>query len=265
MKKQLLMDDSLLSGANAPFIEELYEAYRRNPDSVPPEWHRYFDQLQRTGEPARPAAQISPSLPRQTPAVHGEAQDELALTVERKQIAVLQLINAYRFLGVRHADLDPLKHQEKPHVPELDPGYYGLTEADMNTVFGTGSLVGPPRAPLGEILQTLRQTYCGTIGVEYMYITDTEHKRWIQNRIEGSRAQPRYSAEYKRHILERLSAAEGLEKYLHTRYVGQKRFSGEGAESLIPLLDNLLQRAGRHGRATADYRYGPPRAAQCAG
>jgi 2-oxoglutarate dehydrogenase E1 component len=247
MKKQLLMDDSLLSGANAPFIEELYEAYRRNPDSVPPEWHRYFDQLQRTGEPARPAAQISPSLPRQTPAVHGEAQDELALTVERKQIAVLQLINAYRFLGVRHADLDPLKHQEKPHVPELDPGYYGLTEADMNTIFGTGSLVGPPRAPLGEILQTLRQTYCGTIGVEYMYITDTEHKRWIQNRIEGSRARPRYSAEYKRHILERLSAAEGLEKYLHTRYVGQKRFSGEGAESLIPLLDNLLQRAGGMG------------------
>ncbi|HEX8874681.1 MAG TPA: 2-oxoglutarate dehydrogenase E1 component [Nitrosospira sp.] len=239
-------DDSLLSGANAPFIEGLYEAYRRNPDSVPPEWHEYFDQLQRTEAPARPAGPVLPGMPLQ-PAIRGSTQDELALAVERKQITVLQLINAYRFLGVRHADLDPLKHQEKPHVPELDPGYYGLTEEDMNTVFGTGSLVGPPRAPLEEILRTLRQTYCGSIGVEYMYITDTEQKRWIQNRIEGPRAQPDYSAEYKRHILERLNAAEGLEKYLHTRYVGQKRFSGEGGESLIPLLDNLLQRAGRMG------------------
>ncbi|MDE2365482.1 MAG: 2-oxoglutarate dehydrogenase E1 component [Betaproteobacteria bacterium] len=239
-------DDSLLSGANAPFIEGLYEAYRQNPDSVPPEWHEYFDQLQRTEAPAHPASQVLPGMPRQ-PAARGSTQDELALAVERKQIAVLQLINAYRFLGVRHADLDPLKHQEKPHVPELDPGYYGLTEEDMNTVFGTGSLVGPPRAPLEEILRALRQTYCGSIGVEYMYITDTEQKRWIQNRIEGPRAQPDYSLEYKRHILERLNAAEGLEKYLHTRYVGQKRFSGEGGESLIPLLDNLLQRAGRMG------------------
>jgi 2-oxoglutarate dehydrogenase E1 component len=157
------------------------------------------------------------------------------------------MINAYRFLGVRHADLDPLKHYDKPHVPELDPGYYGLTEADMNRVFGTGSLFGPPRASLREILQTLRQTYCGKIGVEYMYITDTEQKRWIQNRIEGPRAQPDFEPEYKRHILERLTAAEGLEKYLHTRYVGQKRFSGEGGESMIPLLDNLLQRAGHMG------------------
>ena len=118
-------------------------------------------------------------------------QDEwTASTTERKQISVLQLINAYRFLGVRHANLDPLKHQEKPYIPELDPGYYGLTESDFDTVFGTGSLIGPARASLREILQILRQTYCGTIGVEYMYITDTEQKRWIQNRIEGPRAQP---------------------------------------------------------------------------
>ena len=117
----------------------------------------------------------------------------------------------------------------------------------MGTVFNTGSLVGPELAPLRKILQLLQQIYCGSIGVEYMYMSDTEQKRWIQSRLEGTRAQPTFSAEYKRHILERLSAAEGLEKYLHTRYVGQKRFSGEGGESLIPLLDNLLQRAGRMG------------------
>jgi 2-oxoglutarate dehydrogenase E1 component len=158
MNKQLSMDDTLLSGTNAPFIEGLFEAYRQNPDSVPPEWHGYFDQLQLGAEPGRPAGHVSPGMPQRAPVVRISAQDELALAVERKQIAVLQLINAYRFLGVRHADLDPLKHQEKPHVPELDPGYYGLADADMNTVFGTGSLVGPPRAPLKEILQALRQT-----------------------------------------------------------------------------------------------------------
>src|SRR5687768_8253889 len=244
MLKQL-HDNSPLFGSNASFVEGLYAAYLQEPLSVSAEWREYFDALQRgevpveSGKPAARPATVAQGVE--------TMREERLLTTERKQIAVLQMINAYRFLGVRHADLDPLKHYDKPHVPELDPGYYGLTEADMNTVFGTGSLFGPPRASLREILQTLRQTYCGKIGVEYMYITDTEQKRWIQNRIEGSRAQPDLEPEYKRHILERLTAAEGLEKYLHTRYVGQKRFSGEGGESMIPLLDNLLQRAGRMG------------------
>jgi 2-oxoglutarate dehydrogenase E1 component len=244
MLKQL-HDNSPLFGSNASFVEGLYAAYLQEPLSVSAEWREYFDALQRGEVPIESGKRAA------RPATIAQGvetmREERLLTTERKQIAVLQMINAYRFLGVRHADLDPLQHYDKPHVPELDPGYYGLTEADMNTVFGTGSLFGPPRASLREILQTLRQTYCGKIGVEYMYITDTEQKRWIQNRIEGSRAQPDFEPEYKRHILERLTAAEGLEKYLHTRYVGQKRFSGEGGESMIPLLDNLLQRAGQMG------------------
>lgn len=245
------LDGSIFSAVNAPFIEGLYDAYLKDPESVPAEWHDRFASLQEGeggGNAAGTAGEAQAvSAARRRPDLAPQALDERALTAERKQIAVLQMINAYRFLGVRHADLDPLTHQEKPHIPELDPAYHGLTEADMDTVFGTGSLIGPPRASLSDILQTLRQTYCGKIGVEYMYITDTEQKRWIQSRIEGSRAQPGYSADYKRHILERLNAAEGLERYLHTRYVGQKRFSGQGGESLIPLLDNLLQRAGRMG------------------
>ncbi|ODT85051.1 MAG: 2-oxoglutarate dehydrogenase E1 component [Nitrosomonadales bacterium SCN 54-20] len=244
MLKQL-HDNSLLFGSNASFVEGLYAAYLQEPLSVSAEWREYFDMLQGEEAPAEPGRHAAQPA---TVAKGVETmREERLLTTERKQIAVLQMINAYRFLGVRYADLDPLKHYDKPHVPELDPGYYGLTEADMNRVFGTGSLSGPPRASLKEILQTLRQTYCGKIGVEYMYITDTEQKRWIQNRIEGPRAQPDFEPEYKRHILERLTAAEGLEKYLHTRYVGQKRFSGEGGESMIPLLDNLLQRAGHMG------------------
>ena len=254
-----LFEDSLLFGANAPFVEELYEGYLQNPASVPTRWREYFDKLpQVQGQafrdvPHRPVMESFTHLAKGHPhlggqvAAQGTAWEMDGLAIERKQISVLQLINAYRFLGVRHANLDPLKHQEKPYIPELNPSHYGLAESDMDTVFGTGSLIGPARASLRDILQTLQQTYCGSIGVEYMYIADTEQKRWIQSRIEGPRAQPDYSAEYKRHILERLNAAEGLEKYLHTRYVGQKRFSGEGGESLIPLLDNLLQRAGQMG------------------
>jgi len=256
MMKQLL-ENSLLFGANAPFIEGIYEDYLQNPASVPAAWREYFNGLQPAqesafggGVPQGPAIELLMGSPKEhlQPGSQETAGLEMdGLATERKQISVLQLINAYRFLGVRHANLDPLKHQEKPYIPELNPGHYGLAESDFDTVFGTGSLIGPARASLREILQILQQTYCGSIGVEYMYIADTEQKRWIQDRIEGPRSQPNFSTEYKRHILERLNAAEGLEKYLHARYVGQKRFSGEGGESLIPLLDNLLQRAGRMG------------------
>jgi 2-oxoglutarate dehydrogenase E1 component len=255
MMKQLL-EDSLLFGANAPFIEGIYEDYLQNPASIPAAWREYFDGLQPaqesafSGVPQRPAIESFMGSPKKylQPGSQGTTGLEMnGLATERKQISVLQLINAYRFLGVRHANLDPLKHQEKPYIPELNPGHYGLAESDFDTVFGTGSLIGPARASLREILQILQQTYCGSIGVEYMYIADTEQKRWIQDRIEGPRSQPNFSTEYKHHILERLNAAEGLEKYLHARYVGQKRFSGEGGESLIPLLDNLLQRAGGMG------------------
>jgi 2-oxoglutarate dehydrogenase E1 component len=250
-----LFENSMLFGTNAPFIEELYEDYLQNPTLILPEWRSYFDELQKiAGKTTRDvshspvlAAFIRPIAEHARGAQAGVQGAEQAVAAERKQVSVLQIINAHRFLGVRLASLDPLKHQEKPYIPELNPSHYGLTEADMDTVFDTGSLVGPARATLREILQALRQIYCSSIGIEYMYIADTEQKRWIQKRFEGPRSQPAYSAEYKRHILERLNAAEGLEKYLHTRYVGQKRFSGEGGESLIPLLDNLLQRAGQMG------------------
>jgi len=164
-----------------------------------------------------------------------------------KQLGVLQLIAAYRILGVRLADTDPLKRQEKPNIPELDPAFYGLTAADMGTVFNTGTLVGPREMKLADILQFLKDTYCRTIGVEYMYITDMAQKRWVQERLESVRAMPAYDPEYRKHLLERLTAAETLERYLHTRYVGQKRFSLEGGETLIAQLDHLLQAAGKAG------------------
>lgn len=259
MTKQLL-EDSKLFGNNAAFIEMLYERYLEDPSAVPDQWHQYFDSLQPTETiSARdiPHTPVVESLVRsatqhtppssETPSKQATEQPSNIETQERKQVAVLQLINAYRFLGARKASLDPLGLQQKQDIPELDPEFHGLTDSDMDKVFNTGSLVGSEHATLREILQRLQQTYCGSIGAEYMYIADTKQKRWIQNRLESINAQPGFTPEYKRHILERLTAAEGLEKYLHNRYVGQKRFSGEGNESLTPMLDKLLQHAGTSG------------------
>jgi 2-oxoglutarate dehydrogenase E1 component len=243
---QTWQDTSYLFGANVPFIEELYEAYLDDPNSVDGNWREYFDALQKAPGAADVAhAPVMEAMRRLAGA--RRAGTVAGAAPERKQVSVLQLINAHRFLGMRHADVDPLKRYEKPHVPELDPAHYGLTEADMDQVFQTGSLVGPDQATLREILKALKETYCRSIGIEYMYIHDVAQKRWIQSRLESIRATPSYSPEYKRFILERLTAAETLEKYLHTKYVGQKRFSLEGGDTLIPLLDHLLQRAGEQG------------------
>jgi 2-oxoglutarate dehydrogenase E1 component len=246
-----LLGNSYLFGSNAPFIEALYEAYLGDPQSVEPRWRGYFDELQRLDDGPRDVS-------------HTEVQERFMLLAKQrraavsaapgarpqlseKQYGVLQLIGAFRFQGARHANVDPLNRHERPHIAELESAFYGLAEADMETVFGTGSLVGPREMKLKDILEMLKATYCRTVGTEYMYITDVPQKRWIQERLEGSRAAPGYDAAYKRHIMERLTAAETLEKYLSTKYVGQTRFSLEGGESLIPMLDNLLQRAGPAG------------------
>jgi 2-oxoglutarate dehydrogenase E1 component len=249
------LSSSHLFGSNAPFIEDLYEAWLGDPQSVPQQWREYFERLQAL-PPAGPGGNGSGRDVAHAPVVAAFAQRAKAgaarpapavAGLDRKQNSVLQLIAEYRFRGVFLADIDPLKRHEPPRIAELDPAYYDLTDADMDTVYNTGTLIGPEQATLREILRTLQDTYCGTLGVEYMYITSRVEKRWIQERLEPVRSKASYSADYKRHILERLTAAEGLERFLHTRYVGQKRFSLEGGDTLIPMLDNLLQRAGEAG------------------
>ncbi|MDD5403163.1 MAG: 2-oxoglutarate dehydrogenase E1 component [Sulfuricella sp.] len=252
-KMQAFLDNSYLYGGNAEFIEGLYESWLGNPASVGEEWQGYFERLQQ-GAGAAPRdiahAPIRASFiqrARQSGAINPAAVCSPYLLQARKQVRVLQLINAYRFLGVRHANVDPIKRFERPFIPELELEYYGLTEADLTTVFDTGSLVGLDKAPLAEILAMLQETYCGTFGAEYMYISDTAQKRWLQARIEGCRARPNLPAAQKKHVLGRITAAETLEKYLHARFVGQKRFSLEGGESLIPLLDHLVELSGAAG------------------
>ena len=170
-----------------------------------------------------------------------------AAGADAAQVAVLRLINAYRYLGVRQADLDPLRRFEPPPTPELDPAHYGLTEADLTREFETGSLFGVERTTLADILQRLNSAYCGHVGVEYMHITDVARKRWLQERIESAQGRFGVSTDLKKQLLKRLTDAETLEKFLHTQHVGQKRFSLEGGESLIPLLDQVIARCARHG------------------
>jgi len=167
---------------------------------------------------------------------------------DKKQVGVLQLINAYRFLGTRWANLDPLKRMPRPALPELEPAHYGLTDADLNSTFNSGSFKAvPEHAPFGQIFDALKETYCSSIGVEYMYMNEIAEKRWLQDRLETIRGKGSYSADEKKRLLERLTAAETLERYLHTRYVGQKRFSLEGGESLIVSMDELIRVGGRLG------------------
>lgn len=234
---------SYLFGGNAPFVEELYENYLDNPASVPDEWRDYFDKLaQQPGAAARDVPHFPVIAAFAEQGKRGPVRTVVAAGDDKKQVAVLQLINAYRFLGNRWANLDPLKRQERPEIHELEPSFYGFTPADLNEPFNTGSFqMGVDRAPLGQILEALKETYCGSIGVEYMYMSDIAQKRWLQERLEPTRGNGNYKPERKKRFLDRLTVAETLERYLHTRYVGQKRFSLEGGESLIVSMDEVIR------------------------
>ncbi|HXH04318.1 MAG TPA: 2-oxoglutarate dehydrogenase E1 component [Candidatus Competibacteraceae bacterium] len=247
--------NSALYGGNAAFIEDLYERYLENPESVSDKWRAYFRALEEQGGgngglrdvphgPIRESFARLAQQPRTAYLVPGAALDPHAA---EKQASVLRIINAYRTRGHQAADLDPLKLRDRPPVPDLDPAFHGLSQADMETVFNTGSLAAPQQMKLRDILDLIRNTYTGAIGAEYMHITKTEEKRWIQRRLEGERGRPALSPEQKKAVLRQLVAAEGLEKYLHTKYVGQKRFSLEGGDSLIPMMNELVLRAGSQG------------------
>jgi 2-oxoglutarate dehydrogenase E1 component len=248
--------NTYLFGGNAPYVEEMYENYLANPGSVPDHWREYFDALQHVPAVDGSNAKDVPHLPVVNAfaerAKQGGTKVVIAggadLELAKKRTAVQQLIAAYRNVGVRWADLDPLKRTERENIPELDPSFYGFTDADQEAVFNTSNtFFGKDSMSLREMLNALRETYCGTIGAEYMYISDQNRKRWWQQKLESIRSKPQFNAEKKRHILDRLTAAEGLERFLHTKYVGQKRFSLEGGESFIASMDELIQQGGARG------------------
>ena len=249
------LGNTFLFGGNAPYVEEMYEKYLDNPGSVPDTWRDYFDALQHVPAPdgsnARDVAHLPVVNAFAQRAKSGGTRVVLASAdaeMGRKRTAAQQLIAAYRNVGQRWADLDPLKRTERPNIPEMDPAFYGFADADQETVFDTSNtFFGKNSMSLRELLNALRETYCGTLGAEYMYATDQDEKRWWQQKLESVRSKPNFNAEKKKHILGRLTAAEGLERFLHTKYVGQKRFSLEGGESFIAAMDELIQAAGSQG------------------
>ena len=242
-------------GANAAFIEDLYEQYLVDPDSVDANWKTWFDSFngREAGDVPHSAviAQVSAAA---RSARSGTATEVVDGEASRKQGAVLKLITAYRSRGHLQANIDPLGMMEKLDAPDLDLPFHGLSDADLDEEFRTGpgggstsTFGGPERMRLRDLLGLLRTTYCGSIGAEFMHMPDAEQRQWLYQRVEAAGGTFHRSADEKRRTLERLTAAEGLERYLHTKYVGQKRFSLEGGDSLIPALDALIQRAGQDG------------------
>ncbi len=250
-----MQKSSHMAGNNVAYIESLYESFLEDPNSVPEQWREYFEKLPRV------EAAVKADIPHSTVIQHFErlgrnrlkARPERESTLvqnahEQKQMRVQDLVSAYRHRGHKKANIDPLDLMERPPAPILDLAYHHLSPADLEDTYHTGTFhYGEGAAKLSEIVDALERTYSSSIGFEYMHIVDASEQLWVQQRIESVRARPEYSNAQKLQILERLTAAEGLEKYLHGRYPGTKRFGLEGGESFIPMLHEMLQRLGSHG------------------
>ncbi|CAK16369.1 MULTISPECIES: 2-oxoglutarate dehydrogenase E1 component [Pseudomonas] len=250
---QRMWDSAHLSGGNAAYVEELYELYLHDPNAVPEEWRTYFQKLPADGSTATDVSHstirdhfvlLAKNQRRAQPVSAGSVSSEH----EKKQVEVLRLIQAYRMRGHQAAKLDPLGLWQRPAPVDLSINHYGLTNADLDTTFRAGDLfIGKEEASLREIFEALQKTYCRTIGAEFTHIVDSEQRSWFQQRLESVRGRPEFSADVQTHLLERVTAGEGLEKYLGTKYPGTKRFGLEGGESLIPMLDEMIQRSGSYG------------------
>jgi len=240
-----LQKSSHLSGGNAAWIEAWYEDWLIDPSSVPEAWAEVFQQLAEGDEPSNGHLAVQEQF-RQLGRTSGLVAGDTSVS-DRKEAAVVKLITAYRIRGHEAAKLDPLGLPHHEPVPDLDPAFHGLEPADLDREFDTGALFAPDRMKLRDIIALCERVYSGSIGIEAIHITDTAKRRWLQQRLESGGGAYDVTDEERLRILHMLTAAEGLEKYLHTRYVGQKRFSLEGGDSLIPLLHETMLHAGSNG------------------
>ena len=240
------LDSSFLAGENQAYIEDIYEDYLNDPASVDESWREIFDSLPKADLTEQPHSQTRDSfrrLAKDSTRYHTSVSDP---AMDSKQVKVLQLINAFRFRGHQNANLDPLGLWKQEPVPDLDPAFHNLTKADFDETFNVGSFaIGSETMQLSELFDALKRIYCGSIGAEYMHITNTEEKRWLQQRLESVDVSKLFSADEKRRFLADLTAAEGLERYLGAKFPGAKRFSLEGGDSLIPMLKDLIRHAGK--------------------
>ncbi|MCP3700058.1 MAG: 2-oxoglutarate dehydrogenase E1 component [Aliivibrio sp.] len=243
-------ESSHLAGANATYVEDLYELYLSDPEIVSDEWREVFDTLpvESTGASEQahsPVREYFRRLAKETKQVSAQVNDP---DVDAKQVRVLQLINAYRFRGHQNANLDPLALQQHEYVAELEPEFHNLTDVDFEETFNVGSFAsGQETMKLSDLYKALRGTYCGSVGAEYMHITNTEEKRWIQQRLESVAGNPTFTEQEKLTFLEELTAAEGLERYLGAKFPGAKRFSLEGGDAMVPMVKEIIRRAGENG------------------
>jgi 2-oxoglutarate dehydrogenase E1 component len=245
---KLFQDSSSLYGSNASFIENLYEQFIEDPESVSPSWQQQFRQIHGNADyetPHSPIVERFAQLALKSQGRLAQIQGFTEASV-KKQSAVARLVNHYRVRGHQIANNNPLG-KTSPLPADLDPSYYGLSEPDMDTLFESGLMTGDDKQSLRELIATLQSIYCGSIGAEYMHIVDTQVRRWLIHRLESSKGRLQLDADKKRWLLKLLTAAEGIETHLQNRFVGQKRFSLEGGESLIPILDELIQCSGEKG------------------
>jgi 2-oxoglutarate dehydrogenase E1 component len=245
---KLFQDSSSLYGSNATFVENLYERFLEDPDSVEPGWRQQFREIHNGVAYEIPHSPIVERFGQLASKPQSRIAQIQGFTEEsvKKQSAVARLINHYRVRGHQIANNNPLGG-DIPALTDMDPAYYGLSELDMDTLFDTGALYGVDRLPLRDIINRLKEIYCGSIGSEYMHIVDTQIRRWVITRIESYTTDLKIEPEKKLWLLQLLTSAEGIEHYLQNKFVGQKRFSLEGGESLIPILDELILNSGAVG------------------
>ncbi|WMT88994.1 2-oxoglutarate dehydrogenase E1 component [Pelagibacterium sp. H642] len=269
---------SFLYGGNADYIEALYARYKADPKSVDPSWAEFFSNLsdsadqvkqnadgpswQRRDWPRTTNGELVSALDGDWGAVAVKAQKAVSekarasgqevspqaiMQATRDSIHAIMMIRAYRMRGHLHANLDPLGLETREEAPELDPATYGFTEADYDREIFIDNYLGLESATVPQMLEILKRTYCGTLGIEFMHISDPEAKAWIQERIEGPDKEISFTPEGKRAILNKLAEAEGFEKFLDVKYTGTKRFGLDGGEALIPALEQIVKRGGALG------------------
>jgi len=274
---------SFLYGGNAKFVEALYDTFRENPAAVDAHWRQFFSALEDGAAPhqpswakknwppvaedeltaaldgdwaaynkahappppkgAKPAPAVAPQAVAAAPAASADEVKRAALD----SVRALMLIRAYRMRGHLSADLDPLRLKPPEQHPELDPATYGFTEADYDRPIYIDNVLGMERASIRQILAVVRKTYCGTLGVEFMHITDPKQKAWIQQRIEGEHKDISFTKEGKKAILKKLIEGEGFEQFCNVKFTGTKRFGLDGGESMIPALEQIMKRGGQLG------------------
>ncbi len=235
---------SHFSGGQAAYLENLYELYLENSEELSDDWRLFFQNLSKNND-ANDISHEKIINEFRNLSRHSEVESSVS---NEKQSKVIRLIQAFRNRGHQQANLDPLNLDVREEIEDLDIKFHGLEEADLDTFFYTDTLqIGKSKATLKEILESLKKIYCGNIGIEYNHIVNSEERKWFQKRFEAKLGKYSFGAEEKKHIFERLNSAEGLAKYLAAKYPGMKRFGIDGAESLIPLVDSVIQNCGSHG------------------